>query len=736
MKRLLLSLICCSPLLFSPSVSFSIDLTGPSEETSLSFEQYGPISQTETLWAVSTKLRPDNSVSVQQTLVAIYKSNPYAFYQGDINKIIPESIIKVPSLNFVQQQTNQEAIKLIERFAIKKKKVAAPVPKKSQVSPVTAKPLPVEKEVTQTAKTVSAVEPTEKQLNSESQLVADQQLIELQAEMDLLNEQYIVATEATQILKLKLQPLNDQISRLSEQLDAEIATQAQLQQIIDDYRAQLDSVEPAPFSGEGTLNKILQAITASLTNLLIAILSPVILLLLIFVALSRIRSKREIAEQEQELAESTAILMQESGQFDVLLTDDVSEAGQEDIDFAEPELNPTSELSRNGADTLTIPDDFSENSLNEEITLDVVDLTEDDELIVAVDIDDLERESSTDDPFGVDTLTNDQSPMAAVDLDDDDPFGIDTLSDDQTLISAVDLDDGQFEPTEDDPFGIAALTDDETPTTAIDLDDEQFNPTEYDPFGIAALTEDDQFESSEDDPFGIAALVDGEQNIDLAEETSISAAEQADLDLAAQWEAQISADSEDMSTAEIDQLFDTPSLSESSTIPEQTAQLEEDSATPIAIDLDIEDDSDAFNFEQAEEVELPEIVEENDLLAQQISDVAFNEEVALPEVADIKENDFIDIETLLENNGPLDKDEPYTEFDLDLGLEEFPDVVDLQENIDIDDDENGVSAQLDLARAYLEIDDKAGAKEILMAVVEVSNGKQRTEIDKLLSRLS
>ena len=57
------------------------------------------------------------------------------------------------------------------------------------------------------------------------------------------------------------------------------------------------------------------------------------------------------------------------------------------------------------------------------------------------------------------------------------------------------------------------------------------------------------------------------------------------------------------------------------------------------------------------------------------------------------------------------------------------------ENIDIDDDPHGIAAQLDLARAYLEIDDKNNAKKILIAAVEHSNGEQRNEIDNLLTRL-
>jgi pilus assembly protein FimV len=720
MKRLLLSLICCSPLLLSPSVSFSIDLTGPSEESPLTFEQYGPISPVETLWGISTKLRPDTSVTVQQTLVAIYKTNPYAFFDGDINKIIPQSVISVPSLEFVQQQTNAEAIQLIQKFTRKKKapaKVVAPAKQDTVTKPIVVEPpVPVQELVT-----VDPILAEENALYKEKALEAEQKIIALQDEVQMLNEQFIVATESTQALKLKLQPLNDQITTLSEQLEAEMEIQAQLQQVIDDYRAQLDAIEPAPFSGDGMLNKILHLITSSLTNLLIVLLSPIILLLLIYAIISRIRSKRELAEKEQELAESTAILMEESGQFDSLLTDDITDSDNE-VDFSAAEIEPIADEDND----LVIPDEPEAIDLTDELDTAVVDLTIDDELITEIDLDENEPET-----------------------DEDDPFGISALTEESAEISEIELADDELETNEDDPFGISALNEESELMPEVDLSD-------------------GELDSSEDDPFGISALTDE------LEENEISDAEQADLDLAAEWEAQVSADNskqveEDasVSSSDIDDLLKESSdsvedeevleVSDASSDElepfnlEELESLEEELALApelTALDSDsspakVEDDEDLFSLneqpdseDKEQQVETNQSDNDDDRLAQQISDVAFNEEVDLPEVGDAKEDDFIDIETLLENSGPMDKDEPYSELELDLGLEEFPDVVDLQDNIDIDDDENGIGAQLDLARAYLEIDDKEGAKEILMAVVDDSNGKQREEIDKLLSRLS
>ena len=58
-----------------------------------------------------------------------------------------------------------------------------------------------------------------------------------------------------------------------------------------------------------------------------------------------------------------------------------------------------------------------------------------------------------------------------------------------------------------------------------------------------------------------------------------------------------------------------------------------------------------------------------------------------------------------------------------------------QGGIDIDDD-GGVGAKLDLARAYLEIDDKASAKELLLEVQSQGSNEQIKEAEKLLSRIS
>lgn len=133
MKRFLLSIIFCSPLLLSAPSSFSITLIGPNGERPLSTEQYGPISNVETLWAVASKLRPNKSVSVLQTLAAIYKLNPNAFADGNINQILPQSIIMIPSLEMISAQTNREASRLLNKYSVKR---SSPTVIKKSIAPI------------------------------------------------------------------------------------------------------------------------------------------------------------------------------------------------------------------------------------------------------------------------------------------------------------------------------------------------------------------------------------------------------------------------------------------------------------------------------------------------------------------------------------------------------------------------------------------------------------------------
>ncbi len=57
---------------------------------------YGPVGKDQTLWGIASEIKSD-SVSIQQALVALFKENPNAFINNDINKLKRGSTLSIPS---------------------------------------------------------------------------------------------------------------------------------------------------------------------------------------------------------------------------------------------------------------------------------------------------------------------------------------------------------------------------------------------------------------------------------------------------------------------------------------------------------------------------------------------------------------------------------------------------------------------------------------------------------------
>ncbi|OIQ46329.1 MAG: hypothetical protein BM565_12295, partial [Gammaproteobacteria bacterium MedPE] len=101
-----------------------------------------------------------------------------------------------------------------------------------------------------------------------------------------------------------------------------------------------------------------------------------------------------------------------------------------------------------------------------------------------------------------------------------------------------------------------------------------------------------------------------------------------------------------------------------------------------------------------------------------------------------QENSFIDIDKLLDESAMNEQEsEPYQNVDLDIGLDEFPEMLPEADGVDVDDDPNGASKKLDLARAYLEIDDEDSARDMLEQVKQTGDSAQVKEVEKLMKRL-
>jgi pilus assembly protein FimV len=81
----------------------------PTPERSAASGEYGPVAAGETLSEVAASTRPDESVSVNQVMIALLRANPNAFYRDNINSLKRGAIMRVPSADEIRAAGNAAA---------------------------------------------------------------------------------------------------------------------------------------------------------------------------------------------------------------------------------------------------------------------------------------------------------------------------------------------------------------------------------------------------------------------------------------------------------------------------------------------------------------------------------------------------------------------------------------------------------------------------------------------------
>ena len=94
--------------------------TGPSEANLVSPPasgriDYGPVRESETLWSIAARLRPDRSVSVQRMMLAIVEANPEAFVIGNVNGLNAGTTLRIPGRDEIGPDNLNAAIAEVQR---------------------------------------------------------------------------------------------------------------------------------------------------------------------------------------------------------------------------------------------------------------------------------------------------------------------------------------------------------------------------------------------------------------------------------------------------------------------------------------------------------------------------------------------------------------------------------------------------------------------------------------------
>jgi len=758
---------------------FSLQLQGPQVHTPSSPAKYGPVAKSDTLWSIATKTRPSTELNIYQTMEAILRLNPQAFLDGDINKVIDGSYLKLPTASMIRAtdathlQQKNSPLNNTEKVS---KSVAKKPAKKAQTKPNKLAATPA----------------------------APSQLQDLQGKLTASNEDLLLSSETNRRLKIQLESIRVELVGLKEQMTEDNQLKIDLKKLIEDQKAQIALLQQEIESTQKQAE--IDKDTSMTLWLIIGVASVFVILVSVWFGLwLKNRNDQKNVEEDSNLFESDNAV------------DELSEYLATDTYAVEAELaEATSETEKPAEVTL---EDFS--IMEEEETLDFNLSMGNDE--PHLNIESEVTFSAPEMPEFVENNveTDSQSAFSDIDLTLDDEstsFDDDEITPDLSWRDELKTDNDELDDNEESliPSNLSSELDSDSNEYQEDLAeiDDMLAQFRNDPVtnDIATLTQVEQETETlvgERTPAELAMEdiddVMGELDIDSLI-TQSAPAPTADVipeakgqtvdEMLAELDGQIEPEPEPVVEPVVEQKaeapidvddFDIDALmaenNATTTVPETKPDvIPEEGGEPRVESIDdilannagdladallAEDQPqtavDDFDFPEPELESKPEPAEditdtsansskpENKPLDNAMDDIesmlsefgenafssAPSDQAAIDPVA-AQAEEFIDIDKLLNDAGSTAvdlTDEPYDQVTLDVGLDEFTNSVIDSNDIDIDDDSNKIGAQLDLARAYLEIDDKDGAWSILEPLSKQGGDSQQVEIQQLLARL-
>ncbi len=217
----------------------------PGEEETVRFGEYGPIQKGETLWNIASKLQVEASgVNIFQIMIALLRENPDAFFDNNVNRLKVGQILKIGDLEAIADISPAEAAVAyqaqLEQWQAYREQVAgaADVAKTPAVgdaatmaAPGEAPPEPGAAPTTEPTEAAAAgmgtedkdvlriVQATDAQAEQRAEAgVPAPGAAEAQAEIGRLNDQITTLEETLASRELENQELKERVAMLEEQV--------------------------------------------------------------------------------------------------------------------------------------------------------------------------------------------------------------------------------------------------------------------------------------------------------------------------------------------------------------------------------------------------------------------------------------------------------------------------------------------------------------------------------------
>lgn len=689
--------------------------SGRSEGVVTQDDEYGLTGPGDTLWTIALKVRPNENVSVQQTMLALQRANPEAFINNNINLLKAGHVLRIPDLSEIQADTAVDAIAEVrvqnEEFQDYKS---------GDVTQLDARR-------TASRDSSSRGDPSDGELKL---LAADQtgsksgdgrrNNVELENSLAVAREDLDRARRSNTEISVRLDDLADQVETLNEIVKLKDDQLAAL-------RAELQRSQAEALTEPGTAPVVTQPkkSVSLLSNPMVLGGIGVLLIILIAGGLIMLRKRRQDADLEDD--DFADALMDES-EPEVSLSDEIDdtpadgEPAEEDEDVTQQTSDVIGEAEiyiAYGRFPQAIS--FLQNAMENEpdradiqLKLLEVYVQTEDSTAFNLQFDQLKL-------LGDDSATSDALALQA-----QIPGAAETSAAamDATVISS-------------EPIEAIAEPDDDDDDLSFDLDD------------LDSDADDDGLELSLEDDAGDELSLDeamelGEADLDLDLDAALEevteaneAEEEFDLNLDEEIDLDFDDDTSD-SLAETQQLEATESLELSD---DEGLELDLDDDLDLADDLDLSSDDDTIVLDLGDDDE--DALDLGDELDAGDDDDAIELDLGDDDEDALDLGDDLDLST---DDGAIELDLGDDDADaldlggddgveLDLGDEDEFDLGDLDDDLgelNLDED---ASSKLDLARAYIEMGDSDGAKSLLAEVVSEGSESEISEANELLGKL-
>lgn len=729
---------------------------------------FGPVSTNDTLWRIardyrnSSEFAADRPASLYPVMYGIYVLNPKAFKDNNVNQLLDNAMLELPSPDFVAAinlemarakiEGDEDAVGYIDP-------TESPTDSSNENSTVVSTP-----KAKSTSIALNPVTLTSNEL---------QILNELKNQYALSLETIQVLLDENELLSDQLQNVSQQLTSLSnrvdgdvqEQLDAQAELQAQLYSLLQKANL-LNKAESQStfFSDIKALLKEPMVVIALLSGIVLAALialgmwlfartpklSDVVLEEQVNGAVNAAPDIIELSEADLEVPADSLFTNSDATAADELITDDLEQQLRDeiqDIDFEES----SGELAQSALDEL-----FGSGDLATAPEL----VDDGDALIEAID-------ASND----IDDILNEEliEPGSASIADDYD-FDIDSLLDEvaeevqsQTLQKApTDVDEIPDELADlADELSRAALPDtldidedaglSEADVASLELEismqgqhidstvDDLFNEIEQiemmesmlgESFSAGEDSDDEPIKTETNSELDHSDILDDELNAEmdmqeaLTEDVLEELLNDADLpeinDVISPANDTLSAEPEHMSKMASSLLDDLPDIGGWMLHENDKSELD---------DLENTDFDELLQSLENNDEDEPEVNTKgiDDFLNEDLQQVLAANDVTQKIIDNTP--DFIDVDALLDDISSELTEEP--EMDLLKNLEGMPQPVS-DEDLTIDD---AFSSDLDLARAYIEIDEIREAQKLLKKVLAKGSSEQQDEAKHILEQL-